>query len=136
MMYLGSPICFMAMQKWPFWRTWSIRIGFIIIIAALVTSSFATDVWHLVFTQGALYAVGGTLAYGPAIVFLMNGLSAGKGCLWGNVGCDRICRCNSSFPHVLDARALSLKNNLSSVGSNSCNPRNSVAFCCEAANPE
>nr|KMM71944.1 transporter [Coccidioides posadasii RMSCC 3488] len=75
----------MAMQKWPFWRTWSIRIGFIIIIAALVTSSFATDVWHFVFTQGALYAVGGTLAYGPAIVFLMNGLSAGKGCLWGNV---------------------------------------------------
>ncbi|EAS28118.2 MFS monocarboxylate transporter [Coccidioides immitis RS] len=83
MMYLGSPICFMAMQKWPFWRTWSIRIGFIIIIAALVTSSFATDVWQLVFTQGALYAVGGTLAYGPAIVFVDEWFVRQKGLAYG-----------------------------------------------------
>lgn len=82
-MYLGSPVCFAFMQKWPFWRTWSLFIGLSILVAALIASSFAKDVRQLVVTQGALYAVGGTFAYSPAIIFIDEWFVRRKGLAYG-----------------------------------------------------
>ncbi|KAM0172123.1 hypothetical protein ACHAPF_007627 [Botrytis cinerea] len=36
----------------------------------LVAASFATEVWHLIVTQGFLYAIGGSLLYSPTMFYL------------------------------------------------------------------
>jgi MFS family permease len=44
-----------------------ICIGCLICIVSLVLSSFATKLWHLMITQGFLYAVGFLLMYYPVL---------------------------------------------------------------------
>jgi len=39
-------------------------------LIALVAASFATEVWHLIVTQGFLYAIGGSLLYSPTMFYL------------------------------------------------------------------
>ena len=50
---------------------------------ALVISSFASRVWHLIATQGVLYAIGGTLLYTPTILFLDEWFIQKKGLAFG-----------------------------------------------------
>lgn len=69
-MYLGAPFAFVALQRWPRYRRYYAGIGLGIIAIALVLSSLPTRVWHLILTQGVLYAIGGTLWYTPTVIFL------------------------------------------------------------------
>ena len=78
-MYLGAPFTFVALQNWPKYRRYYAGVGLGIIAMALVISSFSTRVWHLILTQGVLYAIGGTLLYTPTVVFLDEWFVAKKG---------------------------------------------------------
>jgi len=44
-----------------------ICIGWLICIVALLSSSFATKLWHLMVTQGILYAMGYVILYYPVL---------------------------------------------------------------------
>lgn len=64
-------------------RRISSYIGLVILIIALVSSSFSTAVWHLLLTQGVLYGIGGVLLYSPVIVFVDEWFVRRKGLAYG-----------------------------------------------------
>lgn len=82
-MYLGAPFVFAALQQWPNFRTYCSGVGLGIIVLALIISSFSQRVWHLILTQGVLYAIGGTMLYMPAILFLDEWFIQRKGFAYG-----------------------------------------------------
>ena len=94
-MYLGLPFTFAIMQHWPRYRLFYAPSGVLIMGLALVISSFSTRVWQLIFTQGFLYALGGTLLYTPTISFLDEWFVRRKGfaygVMWAGTGVGGIC---------------------------------------------
>lgn len=82
-MYLGSPFVCYALQAWPSVRRSVSVIGLVVITTAMIASSFSTKVWHLIATQGVLYAVGGSMLYMPAIFYLDEWFIKRKGLAFG-----------------------------------------------------
>ena len=82
-MYLGPPFTFGLLQRFPHHRRRFAVAGLVITLFALVGSSFATRVWHLILTQGVLYAVGGSILYFPTIIFLDEWFIRRKGLAYG-----------------------------------------------------
>ena len=82
-MYLGSPLGFMAMRRWPIVLRWGMRAGLVILVVSMIASSFATKVWQLVLTQGALYAIGASLMYYPIIIYVDEWFVRRKGLAFG-----------------------------------------------------
>jgi hypothetical protein len=58
-------------------------IGFMIATIVLVAASFASNVVHLIPTQGALYAISGAMLYSPSIFYLDEWFIARKGLAFG-----------------------------------------------------
>lgn len=69
-MYLGSPIIFILLKRWPNARKSINALGLVVIICALVSASFADQVWQLILCQGVLYGIGGAMAYCPCILYM------------------------------------------------------------------
>ena len=94
-MYLGAPFTFAFLQRFPSQRRHCSIIGLFVITLALIVSSFSTKVWHLILTQGVLYALGGTMLYTPAIVFLDEWFVMRKGfafgVMWAGTGVSGVC---------------------------------------------
>lgn len=94
-MYLGAPFTFAVLQRYPTRRRHCSILGLSIITFALIISSFSTRVWHLILTQGVLYAIGGTMLYTPAIIFLDEWFIARKGfafgVMWAGSGVSGVC---------------------------------------------
>ena len=90
-MYLGSPLAFIAFQRWPLLLRRGLAIGLPIIALAVFLSSFATNSWHLILTQGILYAIGGNFVYWPIFVFIDEWFVRRKGLafgvMWAGSGC-------------------------------------------------
>jgi hypothetical protein len=82
-MYLGGPFCFVMMHRWLFVRKWSAAIGTAIMVVSLIASSWATQVWHLVMTQGVLYAIGGSFLYFRVILSVDDWFIRRKGLAYG-----------------------------------------------------
>jgi MFS family permease len=93
-MYLSAPFVFFGLQAWPRFRRISSIAGLTIITIALIASSFSNAVWHLILTQGILYAIGGSLLYSPAIIYLDEWFIKRKGfafgVMWAGTGCSGI----------------------------------------------
>ncbi|APA08673.1 hypothetical protein sscle_04g034430 [Sclerotinia sclerotiorum 1980 UF-70] len=89
-MYLFAPISLYVLETFPPIRRPSSVVGLVIILIALVAASFATQIWHLIITQGVLYAIGGSLSYSPTMFYLdqwfvrRKGLALGV--MWSGVG--------------------------------------------------
>ncbi|KAF7891267.1 uncharacterized protein EAF02_001592 [Botrytis sinoallii] len=89
-MYLFASISLYVLETFPPTRRLSSILGLVIVVIALVAASFATEVWHLITTQGFLYAIGGSLLYSPTIFYLdqwfvkRKGLALGV--MWSGVG--------------------------------------------------
>lgn len=94
-MYLGAPFIFAFLHWFPLQRRYCAVIGLAIIVVALIASSFATRVWHLILTQGVMYAVGGTMLYFPTIIFLDEWFIRRKGfafgVMWAGTGVSGVC---------------------------------------------
>ncbi len=88
--YLFAPVSLYILEAWPSVRRISSIFGLALILTALVTSSFATQVWHLIFTQGILYAIGGSFLYAPIMFYLDEWFIHRKGLafgiMWAGVG--------------------------------------------------
>jgi MFS family permease len=93
-MYLSAPLIFSLLASYPIFRRISSILGLVIITIALVASSFSNAVWHLIITQGILYAIGGSLLYSPAILYLDEWFIKRKGMafgvMWAGTGCSGI----------------------------------------------
>lgn len=101
-MYLGSPLCFAALQIWPMMRRISSYIGLVILIISLVASSFSTTVWQLILTQGCLYGIGGILLYSPVIVFVDEWFIRRKGLAYGVMWVSAFPKHTLLFDHLLN----------------------------------
>ena len=89
-MYLGAPFTVALLQRFPHHRRRFAVAGLVIASIALVSSSFATHVWHLILTQGVLYAAGGSILYFPALIFMDEWFISRKGfacgIMWAGTG--------------------------------------------------
>lgn len=89
-MYLIAPLTLYILESWPSIRRLSSIFGLVVVLTALIASSFSTQVWHLILTQGCLYAIGGSFLYAPTMFYLdewfilKKGL--GFGIMWAGVG--------------------------------------------------
>jgi predicted MFS family arabinose efflux permease len=70
-MYLSMPILFgLFTKRWAQWRQIAALCGAALACISFVLSSFSTNVWHLVVTQGVLSALGCVLVYSPITLSL------------------------------------------------------------------
>ncbi|KAL8790614.1 MAG: hypothetical protein Q9213_000461 [Squamulea squamosa] len=82
-MYLSCPVLFAVFKRWPQVRRSCTLVGLAINAVAVVAASFATEVPHLIITQGVLYAIGGVMIYCPTILFLDEWFVRRKGLAFG-----------------------------------------------------
>lgn len=82
-MYLDLPIIFAVMQRWPKTRPFCTAAGLLVMCLALSLSSFSTTATHLMVTQGVIYAVGGSMAYAPCIIYMDEWFVKRKGLAFG-----------------------------------------------------
>ena len=70
-MYLSMPLLFaLFTRRWARKRQTAAVCGALLTCVSFLLSSFSTDVWHLVVTQGILSAPGCTLVYSPTTLSL------------------------------------------------------------------
>ena len=71
-MYLLMPILFTALDRgrWSAYRRMVAIVGIIVSSSAFLLSSWSTELWHLILTQGILAALGNTLTYSPTTLYL------------------------------------------------------------------
>ncbi|CZT45848.1 related to monocarboxylate transporter 2 [Rhynchosporium secalis] len=89
-MYLMAPVTLTVLEAFPRFHRWCSVVGLVISALALILSSFATQIWHLIITQGVMYAVGGSLLYAPTMFYLDQWFEKRKGLafgvMWSGVG--------------------------------------------------
>ncbi|PSN68117.1 MFS general substrate transporter [Corynespora cassiicola Philippines] len=83
LMYLSAPLVFGTLQRYPRTKRPAIMIGLLIMCLSLGLSSLSQTVTHLIITQGVFYAIGGAMAYSPAIQFMDEWFVAKKGFAFG-----------------------------------------------------
>lgn len=70
-MYLSMPFLFALFSKrWAHQRQLAAMCGAVLACLSFLLSSFSTNVWHLIATQGVLAALGCALVYSPATLSL------------------------------------------------------------------
>ena len=82
-LYLLAPISIFILETWPSMRRLSSIAGMAIIVSSLIASSFAIHIWHLIFSQGVLYGIGGSLLYTPSMFYLDEWFTRRKGLAFG-----------------------------------------------------
>jgi MFS family permease len=89
-MYLWAPVTIYILESRPSIRRLSSIFGLVIVVSAMIASSFSTQVWHLILTQGVLYAIGGSFLYSPTMFYLDEWFVKKKGLafgiMWAGVG--------------------------------------------------
>ncbi|KAI0203980.1 major facilitator superfamily domain-containing protein [Astrocystis sublimbata] len=81
-LYLSMPFLFAIFTRhWASYRQTAAVAGAVLASVSFVLSSFATDVWHLVVTQGVLASFGCALVYSPTTLSLgeWSGIAIGAG---------------------------------------------------------
>jgi len=74
-MYLSMPFLFALFTKrWARHRQKAAFCGAALTCLSFILSSFSTNVWHLVATQGVMSAIGCALIYSPTTLSLGSGL--------------------------------------------------------------
>ena len=82
-MYFASPLSLFIMQRWPRTCRFSSLIGLAIACVGILSSAFATKVWHLILTQGVLFPIGACMLYYPILIFLDEWFVHRKGLAYG-----------------------------------------------------
>lgn len=82
-MYMAGLLLFPAYKTWPKLADRSKWVGLPLMAIALIAASFANNVNHLLLTQGVLFALGGSVVYYPALVFVDGWFIERKGLAFG-----------------------------------------------------
>ncbi|KAL5407413.1 hypothetical protein PMIN06_004653 [Paraphaeosphaeria minitans] len=69
-MYIWIIPMFVLLKIYPRLRIWAAPVGLTIMCLALGLGSLATNVTHLIISQGIMYAVGGGLAWTPILFYI------------------------------------------------------------------
>lgn len=77
--YLTSIAIMPALSRYPHQRQNLMRFGAVLCVTSLLGAAFATEVWHLILTQGVLYSVGGTILYFPVQIYLFEWFDKRRG---------------------------------------------------------
>ncbi|KAJ6151421.1 hypothetical protein N7470_007018 [Penicillium chermesinum] len=83
--YMLAPFAIVFMILVPRFARWVSTVGVILMCLSLAISSFATNVTHLMLTQGIGFGVGGCLAYTPSILYMSEWFCKRKGLAFGVV---------------------------------------------------
>ncbi|KAH8907614.1 putative MFS monocarboxylate transporter [Coniochaeta sp. PMI_546] len=84
-MYFAAPVVYGVLRKFPHYRKACSVVGYIILLAGLICASFAQNVPQLLATQGVLYAIGGSIHYFPAFLYLDEWFIQRRGLAYGTV---------------------------------------------------
>lgn len=84
-MYLSAPMVYGMLRKLPRYRKTFSVAGFLVLLTGLVGASFAETVPQLLGTQGILYAVGGSIHYFPAFLYMDEWFIQRRGLAYGVV---------------------------------------------------
>ncbi|CAL5869696.1 uncharacterized protein PFLUO_LOCUS3926 [Penicillium psychrofluorescens] len=68
--YLLSPVTFTLLTRYPRLQYYCAPAGIVITVLGSLLSSFATEVWHLIATQGVMCAIGNALMFSPSSLYL------------------------------------------------------------------
>lgn len=94
-MYLDNALVIAALRLFPRQGRWMTLVGIFVMCIALAASSFSTKVPHLIATQGVLYALGGSVAYCPCILYIDEWFVRRKGLaygiMWSATGFGGVC---------------------------------------------
>lgn len=82
-MYLNLPIVFAILHRWPRFRSLCTGAGLLMMCLALALSSFSQSTAHLIVSQGVVYAIGGSFAYLPCIIYMDEWFVRKKGFAFG-----------------------------------------------------
>lgn len=82
-MYLDLPVVFALLQMHPRLKRWATALGLVIMCLGLALSSFSRNTTHLILTQGIFYAIGGSIAYAPTILYMDEWFVKRKGFAFG-----------------------------------------------------
>ncbi|KAL8662126.1 MAG: hypothetical protein Q9202_005018 [Teloschistes flavicans] len=82
-MYLDLPIVFGLLRRYPSYQRLSTTGGLLVMCFSLGLSSLSQNTTHLIITQGVFYAIGGSFAYSPCILFIDEWFNKRKGLAYG-----------------------------------------------------
>lgn len=82
-MYLDAPLVIALARIYPKQGRWNPTAGLLMMCAALALSSFSQNTTHLILTQGALYGIGGSIAYNPCLMYVDEWFDRRKGLAYG-----------------------------------------------------
>ncbi|KAI0430435.1 MFS general substrate transporter [Xylaria sp. FL1042] len=85
LLYLFSPFVIGMYRLYPHYTRYAMPIGLLITSLSLALASLATATNTLIVLQGALYAIGGAIAYCPTILYIEEWFVARKGMAYGIV---------------------------------------------------
>ena len=81
--YLGAPLVSRAATRYAKFQRYMIWGGFSVCLLALVCSSFANQIWHLIVTQGIIYGIGIQIMYYPVLSMLNEWFVKRRGLAYG-----------------------------------------------------
>jgi MFS family permease len=82
-MYLSGPLAIGLLRLFPRAGRWAPILGLLFMCISLAMSSFSSTVTHLIVTQGVFYAIGGSIAYCPCILYMDEWFVKRKGFAYG-----------------------------------------------------
>lgn len=89
LLYLMMPLSFTLLTRYPRLRPYCGPLGLTITVASLILSSYATQVWQLIASQGVMCAIGSGLLYSPTTLYLDEWFIARKGMAYGTIGAGK-----------------------------------------------
>lgn len=78
-MYLLLPPLALLFTSKPRWRKWCMWLGLGILSTGMIGAVFSDSVGGLIMTQGVMYAIGGTMLYGPTTGIMFEWWRARRG---------------------------------------------------------
>ena len=84
-MYFSAPFMYEFLRIYPSMRKPCMVVGFCILLSSLIGASFAQTIPQLLATQGVLYAIGGSIHYFPAFLYLEEWFVSRRGLAYGTV---------------------------------------------------
>ncbi|KAJ6622018.1 MFS general substrate transporter [Mycena sp. CBHHK59/15] len=79
LVYLTSWMILPFLARYPGQKKVLMAVGVVSCVTAMIGAAFATQPWQLVLTQGAIYALGGSFLYFPAMTYLFEWFSEKQG---------------------------------------------------------
>lgn len=84
-MYLMMPVTFTFLTRYPHLRPYTGPLGLFLVTISLILSSFATQLWQLIASQGVICAIGSGLLFSPTTLYLDEWFIARKGMAYGTI---------------------------------------------------